>query len=51
MALEIKNQIANAEDTRDVGSVSEWGRFPGGGHGRTLAWRIPWTKEPGGYLG
>ena len=27
------------------------GRSPGGGHGNppsTLAWRIPWTEEPGG---
>ena len=27
------------------------GRSPGGGHGThssILAWRIPWTKEPGG---
>ena len=29
------------------------GRSPGGGHGSTLsmlAWRIPWTEEPGGLV-
>ena len=34
----------------DAGSVPELGRSPGGGHDNhssTLAWRIPWTEEPG----
>ena len=44
----VKNLPANA---RDVGSISGSGRSPGGGHGNPLqylAWRIPWTEEPGG---
>jgi len=34
-----------------MGSVSGWGRSPGGRHGdpsSILAWGIPWTEEPGG---
>ena len=41
---------ANAEDVRDVGSIPELGRFPGGGNGyfsSILAWIAPWTEEPG----
>ena len=49
----VKNPPANAGDLRDVGSVAGLGKPPGGGHGMathssTLAWRIPWTGEPGG---
>ena len=36
----------------DLGSIPGSGRSPGGGHGNhsgILAWRIPWTEEPGGY--
>ena len=49
----VKNPPANAGDLRDVGSVAGLGKPPGGGHGTTthsstLAWRIPWTGEPGG---
>ena len=29
----VKNLPANAGDTRDMGSISGWGRFPGGGNG------------------
>ena len=32
----IKNPLANAEDIRDVGSIPESGRSPGGGHGNPL---------------
>ena len=35
----------------DLGSIPESGRFPGEGNGNhpsILAWRIPWTEEPGG---
>jgi len=35
----------------DLGSIPGSGRSPGGGHGThssILAWRIPWTEEPGG---
>jgi len=46
----VKNQPANAGDTRDVGSVLGWGRPPPekemATHSSILAWEIPWTKEP-----
>ena len=32
----------------DLGSIPGLGRSRGGGHGNILAWRIPWTEEPGG---
>ena len=32
----LKNLPANAGDTRDAGSISEWGRCPGGRHGNPL---------------
>ena len=35
----------------DWGSTPGWGRSPGEGmttHSSILAWRIPWTEEPGG---
>ena len=46
----VKNSLADAGSTRNVGSVPELGRSPGGGNGnpRIIAWRIPWAKEPGG---
>ena len=50
MALVVKNSPANTGDIRDVGLIPGVGRFPGGEHGnplRILAWRIPWTEEPG----
>ena len=40
----------DAEDTRDVGSIPGLGRSLREGHGThssILAWRIPWTEEPG----
>ena len=36
MALEVKNPPANAGDVRDLGSIPESGRSPGGGHGNPL---------------
>ena len=51
VALVVKNLPANAGDIRDTGSVSGSGRSSGEGHGNPssiLAWRIPWTEEPGG---
>ena len=53
VALVVKNSPANAGDIRDVGSIPESGRCPGGGR----AWQptpvflpgeSPWTEEPGG---
>ena len=46
----VKNPLDNAGDARDVGSIPELGRSPGGGnatHSSTLAWRIPWTETSG----
>ena len=36
VTLVVKNQPANAGDIRDVGSIPELGRSPGGGHGNPL---------------
>ena len=50
VVLVVKNLLANAGDVRDVGLIPGSGRSPGGGHGNNssiLAWRIPWTEEPG----
>ena len=49
LALVVKNLPANAGDIRDTGLI------PGleGGmatHSSTLAWRVPWTEEPGGIV-
>ena len=32
----VKNPPASAGDIRDEGSIPEWGRSPGGGHGNPL---------------
>ena len=51
VVLVVKNLPANARDTRDVGSIPGWGRSLEGvmaTHASILAWRIPWTEEPGG---
>ena len=47
----VKNLPATAGDVRDKGLIPGSGRSPGGGHGNPcsiLAWRRPWTEEPGG---
>ena len=43
----VKNLIANAGDIRDMGweDPLEESMAP---HSSILAWRIPWTEEPGG---
>ena len=51
MVLVVKNPAANAGAVRDTGSIPGSGRSSGGRHGKPssiLAWRIPWTEEPGG---
>ena len=51
VVLLVKNPPANAGDVRHAGSIPGSGRSTGGGHGNPLhylAWRIPWTEEPGG---
>ena len=50
VVLVVKNPLVTAGDTRGMGSIPESGS-PGGGHGNhssILAWRIPWSEEPGG---
>ena len=50
-ALGIKNLPANVGDIRDAGSIPGSGRSLEEGtatHSSILAWRIPWTEEPGG---
>ena len=45
-----KESARNAGDTGDVGLIPGLGRSPGGwngNHSNILAWRIPWTEEPG----
>ena len=49
----VKNLPANAGDIRDTGLIPELGRPPPpeqemATHSSILAWRIPWTEEPGG---
>ena len=51
VALVVKNPPASARDIRDRGLIPGSGRSPGGGmatHSSILAWRIPWSEEPGG---
>ena len=41
---------ASAYNVGDLGSIPGSGRSPGegnGNHSSTLAWKIPWTEEPG----
>ena len=48
----VKNPPASAEDTGDAGLIPRLGRSPGGGNSNlycsVLAWKVPWTEEPGG---
>ena len=49
----VKNPPARAGDKRDVGFIPGLGRSPGERNGNpssVLAWRIPWTEEPGRLL-
>ena len=47
----VKNSPANAGDSRDKISIPRLGRSPEeemAAHSSILAWRIPWTEDPGG---
>ena len=49
----VKNLPAMQRTQADLSLIPRSGRVPGGGHGNQLqysflAWRIPWTEEPGG---
>ena len=49
MAL-VKNSPANARHPRDAGSIPGWEdplEEEMTTHSSIVAWRIPWTKEPG----
>ena len=49
--LVVKNPPVNTGDIRDVGSIPGLGRSLEVGmatHSSILAWRMPWTEEPGG---
>ena len=51
VSLVVKNPSANAGDKRATGLSPGSGRFLEEGmttHSSILAWRIPWTEEPGG---
>ena len=46
-----KESTCNAGDAGDTSLIPGLGRSPGDRHGTNssvLAWRIPWTEEPGG---
>ena len=48
----VKNPLAKTGDTGGAVLTPGSGRCPGEGNGnplRILAWRIPWTEEPGRY--
>ena len=50
MALVVKNLPGNAGDIRDVGltpGLQDPQEENMASHSGILAWRIPWTKEPG----
>ena len=47
----LKNLCVNAEDKTDAGSIPGWEDPLEEGmatYSNILAWRIPWTEEPGG---
>ena len=47
----VKNPPANSGEAGGTGLILGLGRSPGEGiatHSSILAWRIPWTEEPGG---
>ena len=51
VALVVKNPPATAGKVKDLSLIPGLGRSSGGGdmatHSSILAWRIPWTEEPG----
>ena len=43
--------VKNPPAVQETGSIPGSGRFPeegNGNHSSILAWRIPWSEEPGG---
>ena len=53
VALAVKNPPpANTRGAKDTSSIPGLGRVPGVGNGTapsSLAWKIPWAEEPGGF--
>ena len=50
VTLVVKNSPVNAGVIIDTGLIAGLGRSPGEGHATHssfLAWRIPWTEDPG----
>ena len=50
MVQMVETLPANARDTRDTGLISGSGKSPGeemATHPSVLAWKTPWTEEPG----
>ena len=48
----VKNSPASAGDTGDMVSILSWEdplKQKMATHSIILAWKIPWTEEPGGY--
>ena len=46
----VNNLPANSGDAKDMDSIPGSGKSHGGRHeisASTLAWKIPWTEEPG----
>ena len=46
-----QESACNARDPGNTGSIPGLGRSPGEGmetHSSILAWKMPWTEEPGG---
>ena len=53
-ALMEAQMVNNLPIAEDMGSIPKWGRSSEEGmeaHSSILAWRIPWTEEPGGPWG
>ena len=50
--LVVKNPPANTGDLREPGAIPGMGKFPWvkgmATHSSSLAWRLPWTEDPGG---
>ena len=47
----VKNTSVNVVDLRDASSILELGKYLEESmkiHSSILAWRVPWTEEPGG---
>ena len=47
----VESLPANVRDAREASLIPGWGRAPGVGSSNPLqylAWKIPWTEEPGG---